>query len=218
MYLSKMPRFIQDLFPAFHWCVQTDDPVLYLTFDDGPVRQVTPWVLDILAEYDAKATFFCVGANVVRYPDVFERLLSEGHAIGNHTFHHLSGWASDNATYFKDVRRCARLTGSELFRPPYGRIKPGQAKFLQRHYHIVMWDVLSGDFDTARSGEECYENVVQYAAPGSIVVFHDSEKAEPRLRHALPRVLAHFSALGYRFEALSSQLLACRTSLSARSA
>ncbi|RMD70059.1 MAG: polysaccharide deacetylase family protein [Bacteroidetes bacterium] len=207
MYLSKMPRFIQDMFPAFHWRVDTDEPVLYLTFDDGPVPEVTPWVLDTLAAFQARATFFCVGANVVRYPELIQRILSEGHAVGSHTFHHLSGWASENDTYFQDVRRCARLLGSDLFRPPYGRIKPAQAKFLQRHYRIVMWDVLSGDFDTTRDGNDCYRQVARHAGPGSIVVFHDSVKAEPRLREALPRVLEHFAEKGYRFEALTSQAL-----------
>jgi len=207
MYLSKMPRFIQDMFPAFHWRVDTDEPVLYLTFDDGPVPEVTPWVLDTLAAFQARATFFCVGANVVRYPELIQRIMSEGHAVGSHTFHHLSGWASENDTYFQDVRRCARLLGSDLFRPPYGRIKPAQAKFLQRHYRIVMWDVLSGDFDTTRDGNDCYRQVARHAGPGSIVVFHDSVKAEPRLREALPRVLEHFAEKGYRFEALTSQAL-----------
>ena len=213
MYLSKMPRFIQDMFPAFHWRVDTDEPVLYLTFDDGPVPEVTPWVLDTLADFQAHATFFCVGANVVRYPDLIQRILSEGHVVGSHTFHHLSGWASENDTYFQDVRRCARLLGSDLFRPPYGRIKPAQAKFLQRHYRIVMWDVLSGDFDTTRKGEDCYRQVVRHAGPGSIVVFHDSVKAEPRLRDALPRVLEHFATRGYRVEALTSKALQGRKTI-----
>lgn len=213
MYLSKMPRFIQDMFPAFHWRVDTDEPVLFLTFDDGPVPEVTPWVLDTLAAFQAHATFFCVGANVVRYPELIQRILSEGHAVGSHTFHHLSGWASENDAYFQDVRRCARLVGSDLFRPPYGRIKPAQAKFLQRHYRIVMWDVLSGDFDTTRNGEDCYRQVTRHAGPGSIVVFHDSVKAEPRLREALPRVLEYFAAQGYRFEALTSNALQGRETM-----
>ncbi len=213
MYLSKMPRFIQEMFPAFHWRIPTDEAVLYLTFDDGPVPEVTPWILDLLKAHHAKATFFCVGANVVRHPALVERILDEGHALGNHTFHHLSGWASDNDAYFQDVRRCARLIGSKLFRPPYGRIKPTQARFLQRHYQIVMWDVLSGDFDAERRGEECYRKVVQHARPGSIVVFHDSVKARPRLCEALPRVLDHFADKGYRFEALTAEALrSCKTS------
>ncbi len=203
MYLVKTPQFIQKHFPTFTWKVPGKEPVLYLTFDDGPVPEVTPWVLEQLEKYHAKATFFCVGDNVRKHPDVFHQVLDSGHTIGNHTYSHLNAWNTDNLDYFHDVRRCASLTHSGLFRPPYGRLKPKQAQFLQRHYHIVMWDVLSGDFDASISPEQCLNNVLNNAGPGSIVVFHDSIKAKERMSYALPRVLEHFSAMGYRFETLA---------------
>ena len=209
MYLVKTPRLIQKLLPNFHWRVpaDADAPVLHLTFDDGPIPQITPWIVEQLAAFNAKATFFCVGNNVRRHPELVKATLAAGHTIGNHTMHHLDGWQSDNLPYFHDVRHCAMQVKSSLFRPPYGRLKPSQVQFLQRHYEVVMWDVLSGDFDPEMNGEDCFQNVVKNAGPGSIVVFHDSLKAEQNVREALPRVLAHYAALGYRFEALTPELL-----------
>lgn len=203
MYLVKTPQFIQRHFPNFIWKAPTQEPVLFLTFDDGPVPEVTPWVLEQLEQYNAQATFFCVGDNVRKHEGVFKDVLAAGHTIGNHTYSHLNAWNTDNLDYFHDVRRCASLTRSALFRPPYGRLKPKQAQFLQRHYRIVMWDVLSGDFDAQITPEQCLQNVIRNAGPGSIVVFHDSIKANERMRYALPKVLEHFSNLGYRFAALS---------------
>ena len=214
MYLIKTPRVIQKLFPNFHWKVpeaDTQQPTIYLTFDDGPIPQVTPWVLEQLAAFDAKATFFCVGNNVRRNPAILEEVLAAGHSVGNHTMRHLDGWKADNIPYFHDIRHCAKRVKSELFRPPYGRLKPSQTQFLQRHYQIVMWDVLSGDFDPELTGDDCYQNVVDNAGPGSIIVFHDSLKAEARLREALPRTLRYYADLGYRFAALTPELLAQRT-------
>ena len=207
MYLIKTPQFIQTLFPHFIWKVPTEKPVLYLTFDDGPIPEVTPWVLQVLQEADAKATFFCVGDNIRKYPEVFGQVSQAGHAIGSHTFHHLNGWNTDNIRYFHNVRQGARIAKTGLFRPPYGRLSRRQAQFLQRHYRIVMWDVLSGDFDAQLSGEQCFQNVRTHAGPGSIVVFHDSLKAEKTLKYALPRVLDYFGAKGFRFEALTSEVL-----------
>jgi peptidoglycan/xylan/chitin deacetylase (PgdA/CDA1 family) len=175
---------------------------IYLTFDDGPIPEVTPWVLDTLRRFNAKATFFCVGDNVRKYPDVFDKVIEEGHSVGNHTFNHLSGWATENISYFHNIRHCARMVPSGLFRPPYGKMKPSQVHFLQRHYRIIMWDVLSGDFDKDIKPEGCAQNVIQHAGPGSIVVFHDSLKAELNLRYALPQVLEHFTSLGYSFQSL----------------
>ena len=202
MYLVKTPRFMQSLFPNYTWNVKTDEKVIYLTFDDGPIPEVTPWVLEQLAEYDAHATFFCVGENVEKHPSVFEQVLDAGHSVGNHTFNHLSGWTTDNIPFFHNIRHCARVVNSGLFRPPYGRLTPSQTQFLTRHYRIVMWDVLSGDFDKSISKEDVLENVISNAKRGSIVVFHDSLKAQGHLEYALPRVLAHFHAKGYRFESL----------------
>jgi peptidoglycan-N-acetylglucosamine deacetylase len=205
MYLSKTPKFIQNLFPGFVWRVPTPDPVIYLTFDDGPIPQVTPWVLDLLSQYGAKGSFFCVGHNIDKHPQVFQRVVAEGHAVGNHTYNHVSGWASDNVPFFHNVRRCAKLVNSAFFRPPYGKLKPRQTQFIQRHYQIVMWDVLSGDFDESITKEQCYLNVIKNAGPGSIIVFHDSLKSEEKLRYALPKVLEFFSKKGYAFEALTME-------------
>lgn len=206
MYLVKTPQFIQKLFPNFTWKIPTAEKVIYLTFDDGPVPEVTPWVLNQLAGHNAKATFFCVGENVKKHPEVFQKVKNAGHSLGNHTFNHLNGWKTENMPYFLNVRRCAHQLKSELFRPPYGKLRPKQAQFLQRHYRIVMWDVLSGDFDAAITKEQCLENVVGNASEGSIIVFHDSLKAMEKLRFVLPKVLAHFAAKGYRFEALSERV------------
>lgn len=203
MYLVKTPQFIQKLFPNFTWRIPTQEKRLFLTFDDGPIPEVTPWVLEQLADYDAKASFFCVGHNIEKHPEVFHQVLEAGHAVGNHTYNHLNGWATDNIPYFHNARKCAALMESTLFRPPYGRLKPRQAQFLQRHYEIVMWDVLSGDFDPKLDQEMCLQNVLHNTQEGSIIVFHDSLKAEEKLRFVLPRVLEHFSELGYRFEPLS---------------
>lgn len=203
MYLVKTPKFIQELFPNFTWRIPSSEKVLYLTFDDGPIPVVTPWVLEQLAAYNAKATFFCVGDNIQKNPEVFEQVKAAGHAVGNHTFNHQNGWLTDNIPYFHNVRHGANLTKTVLFRPPYGKLRPRQTQFLLRHYRIVMWDVLSGDFDPKITEEQCLQNVVSNASSGSIVVFHDSLKAEEKLRYVLPRVLEHYSALGYRFEALN---------------
>ncbi|MEL6925238.1 MAG: polysaccharide deacetylase family protein [Bacteroidota bacterium] len=203
MYFVKTPKFIQNLFPNFTWRIPTQSKEIYLTFDDGPIPEVTPWVLEQLAQYDAKATFFCVGENVKRNPEVFASVRAAGHAVGNHTYHHLNGWSADNIPYFHNIRHCAHLVNSPLFRPPYGKLRPKQVQFLQRHYRIIMWDVLSGDFDNRISETQCYNNVINNTRPGSIIVFHDSLKAENKLRYVLPKVLEHFSALGYRFEKLN---------------
>ena len=203
MYLVKTPKIIQNLFPNFTWKVPTKEKVIYLTFDDGPNPEVTPWVLEQLAEYNAKATFFAVGEEVDKHPEVLQQVVAAGHTTGNHTYNHVSGWASDNIPFFHNTRRCARLVNSTLFRPPFGRLKPKQAQFLQRHYRIVMWDVLSGDFDNNITNEQCLANVTKNAEAGSIVVFHDSAKAKDKLQYVLPKVPAHFAAQGYTFEQLN---------------
>lgn len=205
MYLIKTPQFVRNLFPNYTWRIPGAEKRVFLTFDDGPIPEVTPWVLEQLRQYDAKATFFCVGENINKHTEVFQQVRAAGHSVGNHTYNHLNGWASDNVPYFHNVRNNASLTHSVLFRPPYGRLKPKQAQFLQRHYRVVMWDVLSGDFDTNLSGEQCYQNVIQHVEPGSIVVFHDSLKAMDRLQYALPKVLQYLSAQGYQFEALNEK-------------
>ncbi len=207
MYLVKTPHFIQNLFPNYTWKIPAREKVLYLTFDDGPIPAVTPWVLEQLQAYQAKATFFCVGDNIRKYPETFNQVVEQGHAVGNHTFNHLNGWQTENIAYYHNVRHCANMVRSVLFRPPYGRLKPKQAQFLQRHYRIVMWDVLSGDFDPRLSEEQCLANVLNNTEKGSIIVFHDSLKAEDKLKYVLPKVLEHFTAQGYIFGKLNEQEL-----------
>ncbi len=205
MYLVKTPKFIQNLFPNFIWKVPSNEKVIYLTFDDGPIPEVTPWVLKTLKNFKAKATFFCVGQNVKKFPEAFQDILAHGHSVGNHTYNHLNGWATDNIPYFHNIRHCANLVKSSLFRPPYGRLMPKQAQFLQRHYRIIMWDVLSGDFDPKITQEQCLNNVKIKTKPGSIVVFHDSLKSFDKLQFVLPKVLQYYTEKGYRFEALQSE-------------
>ena len=182
--------------------VQPASKIIYLTFDDGPVPEVTPWVLSQLAQYNALATFFCVGDNVRRNTDIFNEVVEAGHSVGNHTFNHLNGWSTPAKTYLDNVAECAAFVSSNLFRPPYGRVSARQAQVLHRDYEIVMWDVLSGDFDQTLQPENCYENVIKHTRSGSILLFHDSIKASRNLFYALPRVLAYFSQLGYQFKAL----------------
>ena len=199
MFLAKTPKLIQAFMPFYTWSVPTSEKILYLTFDDGPIPEVTPWVLETLRSYDARATFFCVGDNVEKHPDIYRQIQLDGHAVGNHTYHHLNGWQTEHVTYLNNVRRCARMVKSRLFRPPYGRLMPRQREFLQRHFRIVMWDVLSGDYAPEITPEQCLQNVLDNARPGSIIVFHDSLKAERNLRFSLPALLEHFAAQGYRF-------------------
>jgi len=192
------------MFPRYTWSLDSRDKAVYLTFDDGPHPEVTPYVLDELRKYNARATFFCVGKNVVAHTETYKRILDEGHSVGNHTYNHLNGWKTPDDVYLKDVSEAANHIDSNLFRPPYGRIRLFQAKNLQaamkgRMAKVIMWDVLSADFDPAVSPEKSLEFVVLGSGPGSIVVFHDSQKAFAKLSYVLPRALHHFSAEGFKF-------------------
>ncbi|MBL7730096.1 MAG: polysaccharide deacetylase family protein [Chitinophagaceae bacterium] len=200
-YLVKTPWWLKRLFPKRIWSIDTKEKTVYLTFDDGPHPTVTPFVLDLLKQYEAKATFFCIGKNVEAHPAIYQRLLSEGHSVGNHTHNHLNGWNTDTDIYINNVAQAASVIRSSLFRPPYGRMRAAQAKAL-KDYKLVMWDVLSGDFDTDINGEQCQANVLKNVSKGSIIVFHDSEKAFPRLQLALPGVLAALHQQGYQFRSL----------------
>lgn len=201
------------MYPSLIWEKHTDKKILYLTFDDGPHPTATPFVLDELKKYNAKATFFCIGKNVVEHRDIYKRILDEGHAVGNHTFNHLNGWKVSNEKYFENIFEAAKYIDSNLFRPPYGRISKFQIKLLEgekrnndsydRSFKIIMWSVLSGDFDIKLSPEKCFEHVLLNSKAGSIIVFHDSTKAWEKMSFALPRVLEHFSKQGYLFAALS---------------
>ena len=177
--------------------------MLYLSFDDGPDPVITPFVLDELAKYGARATFFCIGKNVLQYPVLYNRILAEGHAVGNHSFSHQDGWNTEDAIYLADIMEAKKHIHSNLFRPPYGRIKMRQQRALSRPEYglkTVMWSVLSGDFDETISREQCCKNVIRNVGSGAVIVFHDSPKANEKMRYALPVVLKHFSECGYSFE------------------
>jgi peptidoglycan/xylan/chitin deacetylase (PgdA/CDA1 family) len=193
---------IQQLDRRMLWRVDTQEKVLYVTFDDGPIPELTPWVLDVLKEHGAKATFFCMGRNVEAHPALFQRLLDEGHSVGNHTWDHPSGWRSGRVDYLRSVLRCQRYTRTNLFRPPYGRATNAQINSLRKQFTLVMWDVLAGDFEERMTGDDCFAVVRDKARAGSIIVFHDNLLSEIRMKHALPLVLKHFKALGYRFDPL----------------
>lgn len=206
-YFIKTPWYLKKMYSNLIWDVPSreKEKVMYLTFDDGPNENATPFVLEQLSKYNAKGTFFCIGKNVMQLPSLYSRVISEGHTIGNHTFNHVNGWKVADDVYFKEIMDARKYIDSSLFRPPYGRITKFQAKHLQQsslHFKIVMWDVVSGDFDTTITPEKCANNVLKHAGAGSIVVFHDSDKAFPNLRKALPATLEHFSVKGYRFEAV----------------
>lgn len=205
MYLVKSPLLLKWYYPSLIWNKTRAQRVIYLTFDDGPIPDVTDFVLKTLKSFNAKATFFCIGDNIQKHPDIFGRLKSEGHRIGNHTFNHLKGWKTEDQVYLQNFRQCQELTNTNLFRPPYGRIKKSQISSLRTEFpelQIVMWDVLSGDFDLKLAPQKCYEQVIKHAENGSIIVFHDSLKAFNRLKYALPRALQYFSEQGFRFETL----------------
>lgn len=210
---ESVPGFIKKIYPRRIWDGPAQGRSLYLTFDDGPVPGVTPWVLEQLKAYHAKATFFCIGENVRQYPEIFRNIIDEGHSIGNHTYNHLNGWKTSTAEYLLNTLKCRQVihenykgdmpAAKELFRPPYGKIKSRQAReLLERDFRIVMWSTVSMDYDTGISRERCYRIVERNARPGSIIVFHDSHKARPNLENVLPRVLEYFSRLGYQFKAL----------------
>lgn len=205
--MSKTPAIIPHLFPNLLWRgpAGNDGQRVYLTFDDGPVPDITPWVLELLKKYNARATFFCIGKNVKSNPEIYNKILKAGHAVGNHTFNHVSGYKSKVNSYVSEVKKASEWISSDLFRPPYGRIRWSQAKILSQSYSIVMWDVLSGDFDPGTSPEKCINNVMKNIADGSIVVFHDSIKAAANLKQSLPTIMDSLSSLGYKFDSLKSQ-------------
>jgi peptidoglycan/xylan/chitin deacetylase (PgdA/CDA1 family) len=208
-YFVKTPWWIKKAFPSYMWSVSTKEKVLYLTFDDGPHPEITPFVLNELKKFHALATFFCVGKNVIAFPEVYKQLLYEGHVVGNHTHNHLNGWKTPNDVYMKDIAEASKHIDSNLFRPPYGRITRFQAKHLPaamrgQKAKVIMWDVLSADFDNEISAEQSLQFVIFRSSPGSIIVFHDSEKASDKLRYILPKVLHHFNEEGFKFLSLVS--------------
>jgi peptidoglycan-N-acetylglucosamine deacetylase len=203
LYFSKIPTILQIAVPQATWRQPSDTGRIFLTFDDGPIPEVTPWVLNTLAEYDAKATFFCVGQNIERHPDIFQRIGTEGHTIGNHTHQHLDAWRTSAQAYLADVEACQSLTKTPLFRPPFGRLTPGLMRKLRSSgYEIVLWDVLTGDFDTSIKAATCIERVKRHTRAGSIILMHDSLKAWPRLQGTLPTVLQWAKEKGFVCSAL----------------
>lgn len=197
MYLVKTPSIVRPLSSQLMWNVANAGKEVYLTFDDGPSPGITEQVLEILAGYDAKATFFCIGGNVARSPQLYERILDEGHEVGNHTWNHMNGWSFSDYSYLKSVLECSKYVKSKLFRPPYGKISRSQANALSKRFSIVMWDVLSADWRADVSKEQCLNNVTFNTKPGSIVVFHDSEKAKYNMLYALPEALEFWKSKGY---------------------
>jgi peptidoglycan/xylan/chitin deacetylase (PgdA/CDA1 family) len=204
--LVKPPGWVRKLAMRTVWRIPHAGRELFITFDDGPVPELTPWVLDELKRHGARATFFCVGDNVRRHPEIFQRILQEGHAVGNHTYSHLNGYRTGIRPYIRDVYRAHRLVRSGLMRPPYGRIRPVAKRLLATRFQIILWDVLSMDYDPDLNPEEVLGNVIREARPGSIVVFHDNQKASANLRYSLPLVLDHFTREGYKFLPLSEVL------------
>lgn len=201
MFKYRIPSFIKWLFSSYTWKVKTKDKILYLTFDDGPHPIITPWVLDCLSKFNAKATFFCVADNVRKYPETFARILAAGHSVGNHTYHHKNGWKSSLQEYVQDVYLAKQYIDSKLFRPPYGKIKNNQAQALEKDFEVIMWSHLSCDYDKNLNLSESI-NQMKKIEPGSIIVFHDSEKAQNNLQKLLPILLEFYKSQAYSMQAL----------------
>lgn len=207
--LYKTPWLLKKLLPGYTWHRKVEDrKVLFITFDDGPIPEVTPWILDQLAVYEAKATFFCVGENLQKHPEVAKQVVQAGHLLANHTYNHLKGWQTPLAAYIDNTIKCQQQLDNlqantpKLFRPPYGRIGNAQAKQLRTTYELIMWDVLTNDYDQTLAPEKCLKQSIKSTQNGSIIVFHDSLKAKRNMMYALPRYLDHFAQQGYTFQTL----------------
>lgn len=212
LYWIKTNPIVKRLFFNQIWDIPNSEKKIYLTFDDGPTPEVTEWVLAVLKKHEIKATFFCIGDNIRKHPDLFKKVLAEGHSVGNHTYNHLQGWKTSDKTYLSNVNFCHDAIQKEtdttplpmLFRPPYGKIRLSQSSKLRKlGYKIIMWDVLSADFDTSISEEKCLDHVVKNTTQGSIIVFHDSKKAFKNLEYVLPRAIAFLKEKGFQFEKIA---------------
>jgi peptidoglycan-N-acetylglucosamine deacetylase len=207
----KTNRFVKRIFPKYIWDIPNTENKIYLTFDDGPIPEVTEWTLAQLKKHNAKATFFCIGDNIQKHPEVFQKVIENGHSIGNHTFNHLNGWETSLEDYIVNTKLCqtqithhSPFTIHDLFRPPYGKIKPSQAGALRKlGYKIIMWDIISMDFDQTITPEECLNNVLKNIQSGSIIVFHDSVKARKNLEYVLPKTLEYLNEKGFVCEKLT---------------
>ena len=208
-YWTKTNKLIQWLFHNQIWFIPNNQNKIFLTFDDGPTPEITPWVLDILKKNNAKATFFCIGKNIQKHPELFQRIISEGHSVGNHTHNHILGWKTSTKNYLKNIGQCQieivkeKVGESKIFRPPYGKLTPSQSKSVRKlGYKIIMWDILSADFDATISPEECFENCTNKVESGSIIVFHDSVKAFKNLQHTLPKAIDFYKEKGLEFDVI----------------
>ncbi|CAN5437006.1 polysaccharide deacetylase family protein [soil metagenome] len=202
--MVRPPYLLRLAYPGVTWNFSRTTKKIYLTFDDGPVESITPQVLTLLKQYHAKATFFCIGENVKRNPEIYQKIIAEGHSIGNHTWSHKNSWKVSRKAYLHDAAKGGELIQSELFRPPYGKLTPATLLALRKKYRIIMWDVISCDFDVSVAKEKVLHNILKHTSNGSIIVFHDSLKASPSMLYALPQVLAHYSQAGFTFEKIES--------------
>ena len=200
--LVRPPKLLRSFFKGSIWRMDKTEPIIYLTFDDGPIPELTPWVLDILKIHQVKATFFCVGENILKNPEIFKRITKEGHQVGNHTNNHIKGWEVSTTVYHENIEKCQSLTKTNLFRPPYGRIKKSQYKLISKKYKVVFWDVLTYDYDRLTSPKKCLDNALKHTRNGSIIVFHDNIKAEENLKFSLSHYIEHFLKLNYKFATL----------------
>lgn len=200
MYFVKSPFFLRWLYPKSIWHLPREKKKVYLTFDDGPIPEITPFILDILKKYQVKATFFCVGENIKKNPELFQRILLEGHQVGNHTYNHLKGWDTSDSVYLDNVAQCQLYTQTDLFRPPYAKAKKSQLKTLYKDYRVIMWDIMSGDFDQKLSPHQCLQNILPHIKNGSVIIFHDNIKSIPRVKYALPKTIEFLLAHHYQIE------------------
>lgn len=210
IHFYKTPGLLKKISTDLIWNVPTADKVIYLTFDDGPIPDLTEYVLRILDEFEAKATFFCVGDNIRKYPEICKKVIEKGHILGNHTLNHLKGWSTKNDSYFKNIETCQEYISNyqksdhkPLFRPPHGQITRNQIKNLRSNYQIIMWDILAYDFENTHSPSQSLDRVIKLTKSGSIVVFHDNYKAETKLKYMLPGFLKHFKENGFTFKVLN---------------
>jgi peptidoglycan/xylan/chitin deacetylase (PgdA/CDA1 family) len=203
LYTITPPTWLKLLYGrGFLWAVNSIEKEIYLTFDDGPQPGITDWVLDLLKQYNAKATFFCIGNNVAQHPELYQRIIAEGHTIGNHTYNHINGLKSGRGEYIENIKKASGVIDSKLFRPPYGKLTWRQARWVKRNFKPVMWSALAADWDQTVTPEECLNNVTGNTKPGAIIVFHDSVKAETNLRYSLPKYLEFLKENGYSFSRL----------------
>ncbi|MCF8369900.1 MAG: polysaccharide deacetylase family protein [Bacteroidales bacterium] len=207
MYLAHTPYIVKCFYPSLVWDISTNENIVFLTFDDGPDPEVTPQVLELLDKFKAKATFFCVGQKAEKHPEIVKNIISMGHSIGNHSYNHLKGKKTNNSFYKDNVDKADTILQTSLFRPPYGSIKPSQIKLLKKHFRIIMWSILPGDFDQDASKQKVLERSIKYTRKGSIIVFHDNNKFKDKMLFALEGFLSHFSKLNYKFDPIDADIL-----------